>query len=155
MPARLRLLRRCSDVVAWTRWASGSKQRRWRGRVIRSSICQMSAFVSPQSRCPETRIWQPTLPLQQKQTAAAAAWPTTPRRLNLYWLCNLWRDSVNPINSIRQLTKVSGGWKWRTWKCRTWNCRTENSVNKDYITLQWSVQFLVVIFLDTNTLMHC
>ena len=30
------------------------------------------------------------------------------------------------------------------------------SVNRDYITLQWSVQFLVVvIFLDTNTLMHC
>ena len=30
------------------------------------------------------------------------------------------------------------------------------SVNRDYITLHWSVQFLVVvIFLDTNTQMHC
>ena len=30
------------------------------------------------------------------------------------------------------------------------------SVNRDYITLQWSVQFFVAaIFLETNTLMHC
>ena len=30
------------------------------------------------------------------------------------------------------------------------------SVNRDYITFQCAMQFLVVvIFLDTNTLMHC
>ena len=31
----------------------------------------------------------------------------------------------------------------------------KSSFNRDYITLLRSVQLLVVIFLDTSTLMHC
>ena len=86
----------------------------------------------------------------------------------------VYRELISPIISLlqpawreqrrkRSVGHVDHGrewvdWKWRsiiiTGQYRTWNCRTKNTV---FTTeSEWSVQvFVVGIFLDTNTPMHC